>query len=398
MDAALAGVAAVSAGQVARQVVTSPEYQLAIRGERGERGVAGELGIQGPQGERGPQGDRGEKGDKGDPGRDGARGTDGADGKPGANGLPGRDGTNGLPGERGPDGADGVAGKTFRVCGEWKNSARYEALDVVEHEGSSYVATAASQGQEPPATGWQLLAAKGLDGKEGRPGASGQHFPWYTGLGGGGSGGANLAAGTGIAITIAEGVTTIALATALTASLSGGSVHEVGSSVASVGLSWSFSKTIDAQELTGTGTTPPLLADRAQTVTGPFTTDTTFTVTGHAGTDSAAGSTTAAFQYKRYWGVSASSSLNAAGVLALSGTELATARQQTRVLTPSAQYMYFAFPSSFGTPTFKSNGFNDTDWSKVTLASFVNASGATVSLDVWRSGNSVTGTFTEDVL
>lgn len=310
------------------------------------------------------------------PGKDGA---DGKEGAPGRDGRDGYDGKDGAPGLRGADGRDGVDGEDGR-----------DGKDGVD----------------------------GKDGKDGEPGQPGPPGPpGNTGyvtitnnnneaFGGGGitdpaafgAAAANLAAGTGISITKDAGVTTIALATTFAAALAGGSTSEVGVSVPTASLTWSFTKTITAQELAGTGTVPPALTDRAQAATGPYTTDTTFTITGHTGTENASATTTVAFQYKRYWGVSASASLNTAGVLALSGAELATARQQTRVMTPSAQYMYFAFPSTFGTPTFKSNGFNDTAWSKTTIAGFVNASGATVSLDVWRSDNLVTGTFTEEVL
>lgn len=213
-----------------------------------------------------------------------------------------------------------------------------------------------------------------------------------------GSGSIVVEAGDGIDVTSgeSEGVTTytVALFTAFVATLSGGADHEVGSSVATVSLVWSYNKTIASQTLAGTGTTTPLTADRAQTATGPYTTNVTFTVTGDTGSETDDATTSVLFKSKRYWGVSANATLTDGQIIALAGSELATALAQTRSLSPSAQYMYFAFPASFGTPTFTVNGLLNTAWSKVRSASaFVNASGATVSYDVWRSDNLLTSTY-----
>jgi hypothetical protein len=185
----------------------------------------------------------------------------------------------------------------------------------------------------------------------------------------------------------------IGLFSALAAALSGGSTNEVGASVASVSLTWSYNKTITAQELAGTGTTSPILADRAQVVTGPFTTDTTFTITGHTATESDDATTSVVFQRKRHWGLSASTSLDTTAILGLSGSELSTSRVQTRTLSPSSQYVYFAWPSTFGTPAFTVNGLSNTAWTMTTV-SHTNASGSTTNYDVYRSDNLLTGTVT----
>jgi hypothetical protein len=81
-------------------------------------------------------------------------------GERGADGIGGKDST--VPGPKGDKGADA---KGFNLRGEWRRGT-YEPLDVVTHEGSSYAATATTK-SEPPGKAWQLLAARGDDGKDG---------------------------------------------------------------------------------------------------------------------------------------------------------------------------------------------------------------------------------------
>ena len=61
-------------------------------------------------------------------------------------------------------------------------------------------------------------------------------------------------------------------------------------------------------------------------------------------------------------------------------------------MSPSGQYVYFAYPSSFGVATFTVNGLLNTDWSLTTRA-FVNASGYSEPFHIYRSNNLLTGTY-----
>src|SRR5690606_27014950 len=76
----------------------------------------------------------------------------------------------GEPGRQGPAGADGVSS---RWRGEWDARTEYVVNDVVEHEGSSYIAVADNDGSEPPSADWELMAAKGEQGPQGPEGPQG---------------------------------------------------------------------------------------------------------------------------------------------------------------------------------------------------------------------------------
>jgi hypothetical protein len=67
-------------------------------------------------------------------------------------------------------GADGSNGRSLAFRGAWKGGRDYGYLDVVAHDGGSWVALQDAPGP-CPGDGWQLLAARG---KAGPPGARGE--------------------------------------------------------------------------------------------------------------------------------------------------------------------------------------------------------------------------------
>jgi trimeric autotransporter adhesin len=85
-----------------------------------------------------------------------ANGRDGVDGKAALDGTNGQDGTNGT------NGTDGADGDSIAWRGHWTKGT-YHALDAVELDGSSYIATATTR-TKPPGAGWDLMAQKGRDG------------------------------------------------------------------------------------------------------------------------------------------------------------------------------------------------------------------------------------------
>jgi hypothetical protein len=172
---------------------------------------------------------------------------------------------------------------------------------------------------------------------------------------------------------------------------------EIGTTVASVNLTWALNKTMTSLSISspGPGSIAPSLL--TYNVTGlSLTTDQSFTVTAGDGTNTDAAATSVLFRHRRRWGVSATATPDAALIDALAGTEFATSRVQTKSLTPSAQYMYFAWPAAWGTPSFTVNGLAVTGWVQTTI-SYTNPSGDTTNFDVWRSPFAVTGTFSVGV-
>ncbi len=92
-------------------------------------------------------------------------------------GPPGKDGRDGLDGPAGRPGADA---KGIRWAGAWRDTLTYEEGDVVFYSGSSFVALVSSVKKLPTLnpTIWQILAAGGSNGANGRDGASSGTLNW----------------------------------------------------------------------------------------------------------------------------------------------------------------------------------------------------------------------------
>ncbi len=104
-------------------------------------------------------------------GGDGATGAQGSTGAVGATGPAGSMGPQGPPG---PAGAPGARGMSWR--GSWSPLDTYFVDDAVEYGGSAYMAVAISTGTAPPSSTWQLLAARGADGAPGPAGPKGLNW------------------------------------------------------------------------------------------------------------------------------------------------------------------------------------------------------------------------------
>ena len=175
-------------------------------------------------------------------------------------------------------------------------------------------------------------------------------------------------------------------------SISGGGTYEKGSSVSSVNLRWTWNKKVVSQSLNqGIGALDPTLRAYAYTPETPITVNTTFTITGNDGTKDKSASTTVSFSQKRYWGVSANTSLTDAEIRALS-QEFSSSRAQTRTFNCSGgKYFYFAIKTSYCNGIgFKVGGLSFSDM-LVETRQFENASGFTDSYNIYRVNNIQTG-------
>jgi Collagen triple helix repeat (20 copies) len=141
-------------------------------GAPGPQGEQGAPGAPGDPGDPGPQGLQGDPGPAGPAGAAGPAGPAGADGVDGADGADGPMGATGPAGVQGPEGAAGDTGLEFKLS--YNALTAYDAGDVVQYEGSGYVAIAATTGNLPTNTAfWGPLVLQGAPGPEGPTGATG---------------------------------------------------------------------------------------------------------------------------------------------------------------------------------------------------------------------------------
>jgi hypothetical protein len=267
-------------------------------------------------------------------------------------------------------GAPGPAGSSFVWRGEWESGDAYEQDDVVSFGGSLYIALADNSDVEPgtdPDT-WDFMLSGAAD-------AYGVAYtnPGYPGIG-----------------NVGQALDTILYVPMDITAFAGGGTFEIGSSVASVNLTWSLNKDPTTQSINnGVGGQDP--EDRAVTVNGPFTSDITWTLTASDGETEDTAQTGLAFRHKRYWGVSASTTLNNAAILALSN-EFATGRQKSISYNATGgRYPYYVYPVSFGAPANVTvGGLAFSDYT-VSTQSFTNASGHTADFYVIRFNNIQTG-------
>lgn len=169
---------------------------------------------------------------------------------------------------------------------------------------------------------------------------------------------------------------------------------ENGSTITSTQLDWTISGTITSQSINqSVGSLATGL--RTTTHSSSYSTNRTYTLTISDGTTTTQKSTSITFLNSNYYGASANTSLNSSQVNALSHA-LASSRTQTRTITATAQYIYIAYPAAYGAATFTVNGLTNNDWT-LSTQSHTNASGATVSYNVYRTNNLLTGTYTIEV-
>src|ERR1051325_2050442 len=99
--------------------------------------------------------------------------------RPSDNGTPGPQGPPGPIGPRGDRGPTGPSGRSIRFRGAWDDTYAYDRDDIVEHDGSCWMARTQSTGSEPSnmSSDWSLVAAKGDAGPAGPEGPSGPTGP-----------------------------------------------------------------------------------------------------------------------------------------------------------------------------------------------------------------------------
>ena len=175
------------------------------------------------------------------------------------------------------------------------------------------------------------------------------------------------------------------------------SVVEIGTTVTDITLNWNLNKTFTSLSINnGVGSITPSLLTLALSSLS-LTANTTYTITGGDGTNTDSASTALNFRSRRWWGTSALDTFTGADILDLQNNELATNRQQTRTINGGGDYIWFAFPTSFGIPTYVVNGLPNTAFTRTTV-SHTNESGNTQDYYVIRTNTVQNGTLTIQIL
>jgi hypothetical protein len=187
--------------------------------------------------------------------------------------------------------------------------------------------------------------------------------------------------------------------------VSGGlSTFEIGTTISSAVLTWTITPTnlvLSSQTLSpNIGSIDVSL--RTTNLTGlSLTVDTTWTnvINDGLGFNNSIVTNTASINFRHYlsWGRSSLTNLENSQIQSLhttgggAGRAFATARQRSGIsMTVSNQYVYFAYPASFGAATFRVNGFPNSSFTNTTVL-YTNANSNVSSFFIYRTIEPITG-------
>lgn len=185
----------------------------------------------------------------------------------------------------------------------------------------------------------------------------------------------------------------------LSLTASGGGTFEVGSSnknpigitVTRKGTDVTSRSTIT---VTASGSVTGSLSSNKKTWTPStnISSNTSVAVKATYGSQNVAKTVNYTFKYKKYWGTSASDTLAPPLVVALAGRTWADSKAMgaTTFDCTGGKYVYYAIPSSLGTPEFWVGGLKNTDV-VTTSATVTNASGGSTTYSIMRLANIQTG-------
>ncbi len=209
------------------------------------------------------------------------------------------------------------------------------------------------------------------------------------------SGGIVLLVTNGLTLSVSGVTNTIGLysAPSIATFINNRNNVEIGSTASSTILDWTLSGNAPTNQSINQGIGSVAVGNYTKTDSSSYSTNRTYVLTITDGVTTNTASTSVSFLNKEYVGVSATvpASISDGQIIAMTGS-FATSRAISFSASPSAQYIYVAYPASFGAATFTVNGLPNTDWT-LTTRNFVNASGATVSYRIYNSNNLLTGTY-----
>jgi len=341
---------------------------LGATGSTGPAGTTGATGIQGLSGPTGPSGVRGATGPTGigDPGPTGATGIAGATGPSGLRGITGPTGATGIQGPTGVSGIQGTTGPTGP-----RGASGASTLDALTDVAVALPLNSEVLYYDVTDALWinQKLVAADIS-------FSYMDYPYDS--------------VDDVIQALADKVLYVAPDVTIANNIN---AVEKGQTVLSVYLSWSLTAgKLTSQSITDIGSLLYTLRAYTHVPASGITSDKTYTITYSDGTTTKTATTAIYFRQKRHWGASTNTELTSDDILSiLTSSEFATSRQQNRSFNTNAQYMYFAYPASFGDATFIVNGLPTSGWVKTTVP-HTNAVGFAENYYVYRSQYPSTGT------
>ena len=165
---------------------------------------------------------------------------------------------------------------------------------------------------------------------------------------------------------------------------------ELGEVIKNLKATWTYNKAPISQKFNGITLDASI---RSYDILDEITTNKSFSLSATDGKTTVNRTASINFYNGRYHGVSAEGSYDSEFVMKLTKT-LTNNRQNTfSVSCGDGQYVYFAIPTRFGTPTFSVGGFSG-GFVKVSTLNFTNKFGYTEPYDIWKSENSNLGKIT----
>lgn len=323
--------------------------------------------------------------------------------------IQGEKGDKGDKGDPGEDGEDGKNAANFRPRGEWAAQTEYVNndlyIDIVSNNGSSYLCVNSHiSGDTFEMTNWMVLAEKGATGGDTPTIEIGENGNWW--INGVDTGCPSVSTEVTERLdNLQEAVDDL---TDVVGDLSyepieitsfghNAGVKEIGSTAASVTLSWALNKDPKSQNIDGT---PMSLDARQYTIgTANLTGNKIYklTVTDERDT-SVSRTTTVTFLNGIYYGVGAvnTDNTNNAFIQSLTKVLSDTRVRDFTVTANTGEYIFYCIPSRLGTPTFFVGGFEG-GFDLLKNIAYTNPSGYEEDYAVYRSVQTGLGKTTVNV-
>lgn len=316
--------------------------------------------------------------------------------------IQGEKGDKGDKGDPGEDGEDGKNAANFRPRGEWAAQTEYVNndlyIDIVSNNGSSYLCVNSHiSGDTFEMTNWMVLAEKGATGGDTPSIEIGENGNWW--INGVDTGCPSVPEIITERLDKLEGaVEELAYEPIEIISFShNAGIKEIGSTAASVTLTWNLNKDPASQNVDGT---PVSLEARQYTIgTANLTGNKTYTLTVADEKDaSASKTTTVTFLNGVYYGVGSVNADNTNNDFIQSLTKVLsdTRVRDFTVTANTGEYIFYCTPSRLGTPTFSVGGFEG-GFDLLKNISYTNPSGYEEDYAVYRSVQTGLGQTTVNV-